>query len=48
MSPGDYRLSYGSDERQGIVNLSLPRGALVAYELVRDEQKKYKWVEVKP
>ena len=48
MTPGDYRLSFGKEERQGTVDLSLPRGAVIAYELIRDKQKNYKWVEVKP
>lgn len=44
--PGDYRLSCGREGNQAVMNLKLEPGDSQSYRLVRDEDKKLKWIEV--
>jgi len=44
--PGDYRLSCGGEGQQAAVDLKLEPGDTSSYRLVRNDDKKLKWIEV--
>ena len=47
LSPGEYRLTCGPEEKTAVANLVLRTGETVSYNLIRSEDKQLKWIEVK-